>query len=549
MSKIYISNDIEKEVYVIATKNTDWMLADIGFDTATLAASLATLDAPVAINSLKSLWTAFSYIKTIGNTAYLPAKTAVEIFDQLRPNAIKIAPHESKEVTSDTILKYSSISGILSELAASDKTLFIYTENFEFNTTFNTNDNDSWIVMEQGVVKAKFGKLWEPKDKTYNFKYDNMESTEQIEKAISDLNTVRKDYDKLLTDIKDEKFSLSSWIGDNVFRPDNPERKENAINAIEGNDGIIRNIDHVTADLDKLKNLLNGDIEQIIKNYESWKKDVNIQLVSLSITVPQFEDSLTKFNTVDTVVGIGVGISVFAAPILPIALAIFGVVEIITAIFAAEERKDFFEDILKKTNVSNEKIKEIKKEIDESNEKIKAFYKNILATFYAAGFLREVEYKKFKEIDTSKNNAYHEFTEFIIMQRTEMNKWTAAIKMIEKIEIKSKSNHKKFDLDISVDLAVVNIDSITYYDENEKEDILKAMYLLKDESKSIDEISSQTGIEAKYIIDAKAVNMLLQGKTPREIAEMLNIEEKLVDELSKKHTSIIDLISNKASAA
>ncbi|MBF4518763.1 hypothetical protein IRZ71_20605 [Flavobacterium sp. ANB] len=549
MSKIYISNNLREDVYVIATKNTDWLLADVGFDTISLAASLATLNAPVAINSLKTLWTAFSYIKTIGKATYFPAGVAVKIFDQLRPNAIKIPSHEFKEVTSDTILKYTSISGIFSELGASNKTLFIYTKNFQFSTTFNTNDNDSWIVMEQGVVKAKFGTLWQPEDKIYTFKYDNMENTDQVVKAISDLKTVRKDYDSLLNKIENETFSISAWIGDNVFRPDNPERKKNAIEAIKGKDGIITNIDIVIEELDKLKDLLKGDIQQIINNYESWKKDVNIQLVSLSLTVPAFQDSFTKFNTIDTVVGIGIGISIFAAPILPIALALFGIIEIITAIFAAEERKDFFEKIMNETKKSNEKIKSVRSEINSSMEKIKTFYKNILTTFYAAGFLTEAEYKKFKEIDTSKDNAYHEFTEFIIMQRTEMNKWTAAIKMIENTEEDAKADNEEFDLNTSIRFAVVNLDSITYYNKKEKKDILKAMYLLKDESKSVSEISSQTGIEAKYIIDAKAVNMLLQGKTPREIAEMLNIEEKLVEELSKKHTSIIDLISNKASAA
>ncbi|TRX37103.1 hypothetical protein [Flavobacterium restrictum] len=548
MSKIYISNNLEEDVYVIATKNTDWLLADIGFDTVSLAASLATLNAPVAINSLKTLWTAFSYIKTIGTATYFPAGLAVKIFDQLRPNAIQIPSHEFKDVTNDTVLKYISLSGLFSEFGASNKTLFIYTKNFQFSTTFNTNDNDSWIVMEQGVVKAKFGTLWQPEDKIYNFKYDNMENKDQIDKAISDLKRVKNDYDGLLNKIENETFSLSAWIGDNVFRPDNPERKKTAIESIKGNDGIITNIDIVIKELDKLKNLLTGDIQQIINNYESWKTDVNIQLLSLSLTVPAFQDSLTKFNTVDTVVGIGIGISVFAAPILPIALAIFGIIEIITAIFAAEARKDFFEKIMNETKISNEKIKSIQLEINSSMGKINTFYKNILTTFYAAGFLTEAKYKEFKDIDTSKDNAYHKFTEFIIAQRTEMNKWTAAIEMIEKNGKKAKSNNKKFDLDTAVEYAVVNVDSIKYYNENEKEEILKAMYLLKDESKSVSDISTQTGIESKYIVDARAVNMLLDGKTPSEIANMLNIEEKLVEELSKKHTSIIDLVSRKMSA-
>ena len=53
MSKIYTSNILGKDIYLIATKNTHWLLPDIGFYAISPAASLAKLNAFVAINSSK----------------------------------------------------------------------------------------------------------------------------------------------------------------------------------------------------------------------------------------------------------------------------------------------------------------------------------------------------------------------------------------------------------------------------------------------------------------------------------------------------------------
>ena len=54
MSKIYTSNKLGKDIYVIVAKNAHWLLADSGFYAISPAASLvAKLNAFVAINSSK----------------------------------------------------------------------------------------------------------------------------------------------------------------------------------------------------------------------------------------------------------------------------------------------------------------------------------------------------------------------------------------------------------------------------------------------------------------------------------------------------------------
>jgi hypothetical protein len=194
--QIHIANENSESIYVLPVPNVDWVWGDVGFDIATTAivsvATLGTGTVAAGANAVKSLSTFQKVIKiaktiaeitehpraiatlvsradkaaTISNDAL--TKEALKSLESakkfLGDDAIKIEKDEFKQIFKQGVwspTRYISPTGIGAALGGSDMTLFIITESFSRMVTFNTNGDYSWIVGNNEVVRAKYGKIWQ----------------------------------------------------------------------------------------------------------------------------------------------------------------------------------------------------------------------------------------------------------------------------------------------------------------------------------------------------------------------------------------------------
>ena len=96
------------------------------------------------------------------------------------------------------------------------------------------------------------------------------------------------DIDSILSKLKDEGFDLGAWLGDNLFRTDNPKRKETAIQLL--ND-LNNELSNAKIDLNILKHDIQDELNTLLKEYGDWKTyfDNRLPFIAFSIAVPKFQ--------------------------------------------------------------------------------------------------------------------------------------------------------------------------------------------------------------------------------------------------------------------
>lgn len=159
---IHIANNLSEDVLVFIVPNKDWAVADMMID-AVLASSTLSF---VSLGKTMAEFAVLTFQVSAYNTAMisenetllngvkaffekfasrLKAQTVEKVFDQTKLNPIK----------------YLSASTYGALLEASNMSIIILTPSLSKVAAFNTNSDWSWIVNDDGIVRAKYGKLWQ----------------------------------------------------------------------------------------------------------------------------------------------------------------------------------------------------------------------------------------------------------------------------------------------------------------------------------------------------------------------------------------------------
>ncbi|MFP4578499.1 MAG: hypothetical protein ACLFT9_23260 [Coleofasciculus sp.] len=159
--QIHIANDSSEEILVFVAPNKDWCIADLVTDVASFAVGGYGI-----VKSVADLWAVVKAVKFIGTgvgTALKAAELATlkEFFEK---HSLNIPATEVIQVFDQTKLNplnYLSPSGWGTLLDASDMSLIIVNKTLEKRAAFNTNSDWSWIVTQEGIVRAKYKTLWQ----------------------------------------------------------------------------------------------------------------------------------------------------------------------------------------------------------------------------------------------------------------------------------------------------------------------------------------------------------------------------------------------------
>ncbi len=172
MANVYVANSTNQNVYVMVSKSGGWQAADIAADIALLCAGIAEIraglavtDLPGTINSLSDLVKVLKWIATLGSgtlaTGSRSAEGIKEILDTFKKMSGKIAPGTYTNVRETGFLDYLSPSAIAGAMSAETLELTLISEDGKWVADFTTNQDFSWIVTSRGIVRSKYGSIWQ----------------------------------------------------------------------------------------------------------------------------------------------------------------------------------------------------------------------------------------------------------------------------------------------------------------------------------------------------------------------------------------------------
>lgn len=271
--KIHIANDSSEDIFVLPVPNTDWIWADVAFDVAsTIAISVATAGTGTAaasgnaVKSLSSLEKVIKIAKMIATATQVPRQiatwvnrgiqaynvTEAEIIDRAKKDllkvtdflvrdALKVKRNSYEEVFKEGVwspTRYISPSGIGAAFGASNMTLFIINESLTRLVKFHTNGDYSWIVKDNEVVRAEYGRIWQEsrKDGFYRFSIGDTLYSSQFLLPGQCLSSPNGDYD----------FVYEHWACPVVYKRDKPKSDSIIWGAVPSNantDNVYRYID------------------------------------------------------------------------------------------------------------------------------------------------------------------------------------------------------------------------------------------------------------------------------------------------------------------
>jgi hypothetical protein len=327
----------------------------------------------------------------------------------------------------------------------------------------------------------------------------------EISLAIADVNNV-------ISGLRNDSFSVSKWLGDEVFRPGNKKRKETAIAEMQG---LVEEL--ITLDR-KVQELLDHlhEMKLLMRAMKDWTASIVelIPVFSFSMSVPQFSTTLDEMIRILEYVGT-LAVMVFlkykaiklfslkASAYFVVAAIVF---ELIAGIIQGEERKKKFEEI---ANDAREKRKEVRVSIDnvdESIQNIRLYFINILKVYQNAGLTEEqtTEVTRIREIVESSKS------KFMSMQN-------------------DFKNAEKFE---AAGMAPKDVANILAGQDQDKRNALLAGSLIRRNS-SIDEITKELNVSPAEARKARATALLLEGKSPQEIARTLEVSTDDLERIVK----------------
>lgn len=372
------------------------------------------------------------------------------------------------------------------------------------------------------------------------------ESTSKIQKEIDDsLNEINEILNRLIEGkaqadtlkekISSESFSLTNWIGDNITRPGNDERKNAAINSLKSlNETIDLGISEINDFKDKCSEL--RMLMVIIE--EEWLKAIQdiIPLIKLSFYLPGYSNAISEFFDLTLSIFTFVDAYLLKKALkttgatywkaLGWALAIEALILIIGGIIAGEKRKEMFENIEKEANKARNSInKDVIDKLKKTIIDIDLFFSDIKLSYTKAGLT-----------EPNKNLSNKEIIRIVQNQATNIKLWRKSYN-------KFKSLSQSMELNKAIDLVITLIieDEEDEKERNKLENIFKAIYIFeinKDKPMSLNEINKKLKISEKDILKAKTLQMLIDKKNPREIAKELNVvEDEIIKIIENEETN------------
>ncbi len=158
-NELLIANASDDEISVVVSSNMDWAFADLSISLATLAATEGetSFQAIKAAQTLKELYDATSQLRSI-------AGCALKVWELFKKQGLVIKKDKAVVVNKKGIASpfdYLSPSGWAAVCGASDLSIII--SNKKGQIYFNSNSNESWVVLPQGCKKLKKGSKSIPK--------------------------------------------------------------------------------------------------------------------------------------------------------------------------------------------------------------------------------------------------------------------------------------------------------------------------------------------------------------------------------------------------
>jgi hypothetical protein len=172
-NNIHVANTLTQSVYVLPAKSTEWVIADLVTDAALFAVGVSEIKAvltgaqlPATINSIADL---FAFLKGAGTllsgtiaVGSRSGEAVLELVRHFKENSVEVPANDYRNVLESSFLDYFSASGLASLAGAETVTLTIMSSDGLRTAQFGTNNDFSWIITEQGAVRAKYGTIWQP---------------------------------------------------------------------------------------------------------------------------------------------------------------------------------------------------------------------------------------------------------------------------------------------------------------------------------------------------------------------------------------------------
>jgi len=332
--------------------------------------------------------------------------------------------------------------------------------------------------------------------------------------------------DSIVSKLLDEDLEISAWIGDHIFRTDNPERKAEAIRLLKE---LKSELSGTTIDLNILKHEIQDDVNSLLMEFLAWRKCFKntLPLISLSIVVPTYKKiSLDK----------GVALFLFVAnqcigkiKVLDSLVAKLGVLGgiaavlyLITGIIQGEMRKEYFENIQAETNKAKKDLAETKQDINSGHNQVNAFFKEVAKTFKEAGLLQ----------DANVNN--RELVFLVKEQSNTLRKWSDQFNAMKRMQ------EKGMDLSIAASIAAEALCK-NAADQHELEKVATTLigsYLIESHT-DLASISSTLNISKEQAKKIKAMYMLFTKHTPSEIAEALDMDMQEIELIQEENKDVL----------
>lgn len=349
---------------------------------------------------------------------------------------------------------------------------------------------------------------------------DISKTQDDLDTRLENLKVAQKQITDNIIDVKgvqdsieNEPESVTRWMADNMFRTDNPKRKEEAINALKDLSSALEDSLAKSQELSDLS----VDLKLILGMMKEWSEYIRdlIPVLEFHISIPEFSDSFTEsWDTVMGVTGIITGIFLLSSLFLgPIGLSLFAiglVLEVILAfiggIIAGDKRKEAFENIKKQADDSKKDVDEkVLNDLNEALDDTKRFFKDTAVSLVGTG------------LADSSDMTPTETRKVLEKKIGELRDWRSGYNTMTLLMDKSSMKPRE--------AAELGAQVVAKGDEKriaELTNLFLGAYLY-DKGDSVDEVVKELGISGLDAKRLKARNMLLEGQTPDKIAKYLEI--------------------------
>ncbi|GAA4273376.1 hypothetical protein U6A24_20690 [Aquimarina gracilis] len=331
---------------------------------------------------------------------------------------------------------------------------------------------------------------------------------------------------RVLSAIKNESSNIANFFGDNIFRPDNRRRKKQAIDAID------RLIELCGSSEDIIDDLLNKKdyCQQIGNDMGEWRETiVNFFPIigSTSIIVPEFsKDWGVEIFAQLSVIVIGAGFASMAKYGFKAGLAIAAIgllIGVIAGIVAGEKRKVLFEEFKQDADKSYREVdREIYRPLLKAQKEMNAFFKDLGNLLVKTGW-----------VNKNRSNDIIHLVDVINKKSSEIKNLRIGYNMT----MTMMQGRETKDLENILDLVLKGVFG-NIKNKEEIATILKISYFDQIDL-PIDEIKKHLDLDDEAVLKLRIRKLLIERKTPRDIAKFLEIEENKVQDV-QNHLKKLD---------